>query len=112
MKISVTTKKDGFRRAGRAWAGTTVLEQDDLTEKQWQQLDDDAMFSIEEVNSEEVDPLITQLVEAIGKLEKGNKEHWTKSNKPEVKALEKATGININAKQRDQAFKLFNAKKA
>lgn len=60
-------------------------------------------------NATLTDVEMTQLVDAIGKLENGNKDHWTKSGKPEIKALEQATGININAKQRDEAFAVFNA---
>lgn len=44
----VTTKQDGFRRAGRSWSGTTQVDADELTEAQLQQLRDDPMFNVQE----------------------------------------------------------------
>jgi hypothetical protein len=43
----VTVKQDGFRRAGRAWTGTTVVDLDELTEEQLTQLMDDDMFDVQ-----------------------------------------------------------------
>lgn len=37
--VEVSAVRDGYRRAGRSWSRTPqFLEQDDLTEEQWQQL--------------------------------------------------------------------------
>lgn len=50
------------------------------------------------------DARIAQLVEAIGRLEDGNQDHWTKSGLPEIKTLEAITGLDINAELRNQAW--------
>ena len=36
--LQVIAKRDGFRRAGREWSGTTTVPLDELTEAQIQQL--------------------------------------------------------------------------
>ena len=42
---------------------------------------------------------------AIGALEAGNPDHWTRSGKPEVRALERLTGLSdISAAERDAAY--------
>ncbi|SDM57228.1 hypothetical protein SAMN05428957_10887 [Oryzisolibacter propanilivorax] len=48
--LQVTPKRDGFRRAGRAWHGTTHVGLDELTPTQFEQLTHEPM-------------LITQLLE-------------------------------------------------
>ncbi len=45
--FKVTTKRDGFRRAGREWRGTTIVSKDQLTAVEWQQLNSDAVFIVE-----------------------------------------------------------------
>jgi len=45
----ITPKRDGFRRAGRAWPGTTTtVDADALSAEQLQQLRDDPMFDVQE----------------------------------------------------------------
>lgn len=36
--LQVITKRDGFRRAGREWSGTTTVPLDELTKEQVEQL--------------------------------------------------------------------------
>lgn len=43
----VTVKTNGFRRAGRAWTGTTDVAADDLTLEQLADLMADPMFRVE-----------------------------------------------------------------
>ncbi len=43
----ISVKQDGFRRAGRAWSGTTELDADELSKEQLQQLLDDPMFDVQ-----------------------------------------------------------------
>lgn len=52
-----------------------------------------------------------RIVEAIGQLEPGNDAHWTKGQKPEVKALEAILGGDISAAERDAAFAVFQESK-
>lgn len=42
--LQVITKRDGFRRAGRAWSGTTTVPLDELTEAQYEQLTAEPML--------------------------------------------------------------------
>lgn len=49
--LQVIAKRDGFRRAGREWHGTSTVALDELTEEQRQQLVTEPM-------------LVTQLVDA------------------------------------------------
>ena len=42
--LQVIAKRDGFRRAGREWSGTTTVPLDELTETQLQQLQSEPML--------------------------------------------------------------------
>lgn len=46
------------------------------------------------------------ITDAIGALEPGNPDHWTKAGKPRVKALEERLGHDISAADRDLAWRL------
>ena len=71
-----------------------------------------------EPDSKELDPddgtvRREQLLAAIAGLEKGNPDHWTKSGKPEVRALEAATGLkNLTAAERDTVWAAYQAQPA
>ncbi len=43
----VTVKKDGFRRLGRAWMGSTLVEATDLKAFELAVLEADPMFTVE-----------------------------------------------------------------
>ena len=47
--LRVTAKRDGFRRAGRAWSGTTEVPVSELTEDQVAALKAEPMLVVEEV---------------------------------------------------------------
>jgi len=53
--FSVTTKRENFRRSGRAWSGTTLVKESELTDDQWSQLGDDDTFIIEQVEQGEAE---------------------------------------------------------
>lgn len=42
--LQVISKRDGFRRAGREWHGTTTVPLDDLTEEQYRQIEGEPML--------------------------------------------------------------------
>ncbi len=48
-----------------------------------------------------------EIVEAIGRLNPDNKDHWTKGNKPELAALENILGQRPTSAERDTAFAVF-----
>ncbi|MBN4063475.1 hypothetical protein JYT79_01705 [Cardiobacterium sp. AH-315-I02] len=111
-KISITVKQPGFRRAGRAWTGTTVIERSELSDAQYNALSNDPMFDIEEhQDANDNDPIINELQNAIKQLDPEDSALWTSRGKPELKILQQITGINITAKQRDAAFTLLKAEK-
>ena len=60
MKLEVTAKKDGFRRAGRAWSATPTII--DTSDKEWtkakiQQLQDEPMLTVVELSAAQVKKL-------------------------------------------------------
>ncbi len=58
--LQVISKRDGFRRAGREWHGTTTVQAQDLTGKQRAQLEAEPMLVVLELNvpAEPADELI------------------------------------------------------
>lgn len=49
-----------------------------------------------------------KLVAGIGELEEGNEDHWTKDKRPQVSALEVATGLDdVSSDERDAAFEAW-----
>lgn len=42
--LQVVSKRDGFRRAGRAWSGTTTVALGELTQEQYEQLSTEPML--------------------------------------------------------------------
>lgn len=47
--LRVTTKRDGFRRAGREWTGTTELSRDELNEEQLEQIHNEPLLIVEDI---------------------------------------------------------------
>lgn len=58
-------------------------------------------------NSDDVS-IMDQLVEAIGKLDADNAEHFTTKGAPQLDALAEIVGQKVTAAQRDEAFALFS----
>lgn len=63
------------------------------------------------VEVKEKEPVSTQfankeelLVEAIKRLEVGNKDHWTKTGEPRIEALELELGFDVSMAERDEAW--------
>jgi hypothetical protein len=48
--LRVITKRDGFRRAGREWAGTTTVPLSDLSDEQVEAIKAETMFVVDEVD--------------------------------------------------------------
>lgn len=120
--INVHCKRQDFRRAGRAWnkgdnpVNTDEHSQDEL-DAMLAALDADPMFTVTLEGDSEATAtftpggkqpqrnLIDRLVDAISQLDPANPDHFTKSGKPEIKALEAAAGVNLDGRLRDQAWK-------
>jgi|GEM_PF-2026843 len=60
--LQVISKRDGFRRAGREWHGTTVVPLSELTPEQYEQIDREPMLvaQLMEVPEEQVAELADQ----------------------------------------------------
>ncbi len=50
--LVVTTKRDGFRRGGREWHGTTEVPLDSFNEKQVEQIMNESMLVVQEAQIE------------------------------------------------------------
>jgi len=48
--LRITTKRDGWRRAGRVWAGTTEVLAADFTKDQRALLENDPTMVVEEID--------------------------------------------------------------
>lgn len=55
---------------------------------------------------------VEHIVDAIGQLEPGNEDHWTKGNKPDAKVLGAILKHDVSAAERDEAWKLFQERQA
>lgn len=60
--LQVISKRDGFRRAGREWHGTTIVPLSELTPEQYEQIDREPMLvaQLMEVPEEQVAELADQ----------------------------------------------------
>lgn len=60
--LQVISKRDGFRRAGREWHGTTLVPVQELTREQYEQIDREPMLvaQLMEVPEEQLAELVDQ----------------------------------------------------
>ena len=60
--LQVISKRDGFRRAGREWHGTTIVPLSELTPEQYEQIDREPMLVAQllEVPEEQVSDVTDQ----------------------------------------------------
>ena len=60
--LQVISKRDGFRRAGREWHGTTFVPVEELTREQFEQIDREPMLvaQLMEVPEEQVSDVTDQ----------------------------------------------------
>jgi hypothetical protein len=49
--LRVVSKRDGFRRAGRDWTGSTTVKLSELTAEQVEQLTTEPMLVVDEVDT-------------------------------------------------------------
>lgn len=50
--LRITTRRDGFRRAGRIWHGTTEVPADEFSKDELKMLKDERLLTIEEIELE------------------------------------------------------------
>ncbi len=109
--LTITARRDGFRRAGRAWSTEpTTVEASDFSEEQITALRSDPMLTVSEngkaggASPSDDDLSVDDVIAAIRRLDPNNPEHYTKSGKPQTDALSESLGREVSAKLRDKAF--------
>jgi len=108
--IQVTALREGFRRADRAWHGTTVVPVDRFTPAQLKALRTEPMLEVvtlPDAAQKTGDVTVEAVVDVIAGLDRDK--DYTTSGKPEVAAIERVLGVQINAALRDKAWAQFNA---
>ena len=112
MFITITSKRDGFRRCGMAHPATpTTHDADTFTDEQLQELKDEPMLVVaegeeSEGNKPEGEDLTAAIVAVIQNLDKDN--DFTSSGTPKVKSIEQALGYDVTAAEVADAFKDYN----
>lgn len=100
--LRVAARRDGFRRAGRAWsAAETVVDAADLKSEQVAALKADPMLIV----TEDADSRGDLIRAAFADLDPENAEHFTRGGKPELAALRERTGLSdLTAAERDRRW--------
>lgn len=113
--LVISAAHDGYRRAGMAFKnGENLLEASLFTETQLAQIQADPHLRYE-LHQEDVDGGDASgavdgvsgnvgLMDAIKQLDPSNDAHFTKSGKPELKALSAILGRNVSGAERDEAW--------
>ncbi|ENM6044721.1 hypothetical protein AB8H57_002775 [Vibrio parahaemolyticus] len=113
--LVVSAAHDGYRRAGMAFKnGKNLLPASQFTETQLAQIQADPHLRYE-LHQEDLDGGDASgavdgvsgnvgLMDAIKQLDPSNDAHFTKSGKPELKALSAILGRNVTGAERDEAW--------
>ncbi|EOW9251043.1 TPA: HI1506-related protein, partial [Vibrio cholerae] len=113
--LVISAAHDGYRRAGVAFKnGENLLPASQFTETQLAQIQADPHLRYE-LHQEDVDggdasgavdgvSGCVGLMDAIKQLDPSNDAHFTKSGKPELKALSAILGRNVTGAERDEAW--------
>ena len=105
-RIQITAKRDGFRRAGRAWSTTpTIIDTDELSADALESLEAEAMLVIEHVNE---GPDLGEVQNAIVAMrtedpEKKTAGWWGKKGLPDANEVSKRTSGKVTVKMIEQA---------
>ncbi|MCS0442115.1 HI1506-related protein [Vibrio diabolicus] len=113
--LVISAAHDGYRRAGMAFKnGENLLPASQFTEAQLAQIQADPHLRYE-LHQEDVDGGDASgsvdgvsggvgLMDAIKQLDLGNEAHFTKSGKPDLKALSAIVGRNVTGAERDEVW--------
>ena len=110
--IRITSKTEGFRRAGISHTREPVDHQDDkFSKEEMALLQAEPMLVVQHVeDSSEGDPeadLAATILTAMAGLDAMDGTLWTESGKPQVKAIEAVLHQQISAADRDAAWKIY-----
>lgn len=120
--ISITSRQDGFRRAGMAHPlGETKYPDDSFTDEQLETLEEEPMLVVKRPIDLILGPHSKSRVIAMDKAlamaiacldpDRSNKADWTRSGMPQVKAMSDIMGEDISAAMRDTAMEKYDAQK-
>ncbi|RZQ00671.1 HI1506-related protein [Vibrio vulnificus] len=113
--LVISAAHDGYRRAGMAFKnGENLLPASQFTEAQLAQIQADPHLRYE-LHQEDVDggdasgavdgsADALSIAEAIMQLDPKNEDHFTKSGKPDLKALSAIVGCNVSGAERDEVW--------
>ena len=106
--MRVSSRRDGFRRCGRAWSVVpTAVAESEFDAEAWALLRSEPMLVVSEADDAPEADLQAVLKEMdVADGERKTPGWWTKSGRPELKELERR-GITVTAKQRDAAWKTY-----
>ncbi len=113
--LVISAAHDGYRRAGMVFKnGENLLSTSQFTEAQLAQIQADPHLRYElhqeDVNGGDASGAVdgvsgnVGLMDAIKQLDPSNDAHFTKSGKPELKALSAILGRNVSGAERDEAW--------
>jgi len=109
--IRITSKRDGFWRAGVQHSSTPREYPDDaFTDRELALLRAEPMLTVERIGegrTGEDNDRVQALVRAVAALDPEDKALWTGSGTPRTEALEKIVGGRVTAEERDQAWQVF-----
>ena len=109
MKLQITSRTNGFWRAGRPWsADTTTVDASEFSAAQLAALRGDPMLIVVETDGDPDDDRERRTDAAIADLDP--ERHFTKSGKPDLDALRDRAGIaDLTAAERDRAWERHSA---
>ncbi len=120
--ITITSRRDGFRRCGRAWsAAPTEVNADEFDADAWQRLRAEPMLTVVEGDADaaegdadaesdgtdaDIGGIIAQMDAADP--QRAQADWWAKSGAPDLKELQRR-GLKITAKGRNAAWHDYQA---
>lgn len=116
-KLTIVSRRDGFRRAGRPWSvQPTTVDASEFTAEQLDALRADPMLVVSESGPPAIeDPAEREerIRAAFADLDPENPDHFTKSGKPDLAALRDRSGLaDLAAAERDRQWKAAQAEDA
>ncbi|MCK4959717.1 MAG: hypothetical protein KAT00_09950 [Planctomycetes bacterium] len=108
MKGYVKTGKVELDEEARAARKVDAERAEDIRKQRVKDAEETAAAAKKTAGGDEP-PTEAEIIEAIGKLDKDNPEHWTSGGKPQVVTLEGLLGKQISAADRDAAWSAVQA---
>lgn len=102
MRLSIVSRVDGFRRAGRAWSATaTEVDSEEFDAGQLRALREDPVLIVTEAAA--VQPRAERVAAAVADVA-ADPARCAKNGKPHLAAVRDAAGLSVTAAERDAAW--------